>query len=515
MGVRRFNDPNTGRWAPVLTHINAVIGWDNKSLSTILEEIISKVDDKEAENADDIEIWQMEPGKVYVKDGKLHICVENNGEFDYEVITVGSDGLKVVGRDGQGNPPYTEDVYRDVDKFHIATSEYDFRVRALRNPGFWLIPGDVNSDYDGNIPKVAYVSNPTYNNIDDEYVQYVYAFCYDGTIVEAYAYGDTEDDTEWYHEVEDTTVIWNIVKDLKDITEIQLDNTILPRTGGTINIPLASISNNGAMSSSDKSFINKFLCLLGGSADNYDLSDMGQSLDVTGSYDGNNNLLNYYAAITDNSENAGIVISTTSKTSTPSVYDKQLLISPSGIYFRKGTSSNNWGSWELVGGGITTADKTKLDAIRVVDETSSEFEALTMSYFTMGSHRVTGANGNGYITADSKLYYTYIVGGYPVQQKMDMGKIYYRGCDSHGVWNNWTAYVDAKAPINSPSLTGTPTAPTAASGTNTTQIATTAFVQGELANRYPMVTITEADYQDLVDDNEVDPNVLYVIVDNT
>ena len=84
-----------------------------------------------------------------------------------------------------------------------------------------------------------------------------------------------------------------------------------------------------------------------------------------------------------------------------------------------------------------------------------------------------------------------------------------------GTWGNWTAYVDAKAPINSPSLTGTPTAPTAASGTNTTQIATTAFVQGELANRYPMVTITEADYQDLVDDNEVDPNVLYVIVDNT
>lgn len=421
MGVRRFNDPNTGRWAPVLTHINAVIGWDNKSLSTILEEIISKVDDKEAENADDIEIWQMEPGKVYVKDGKLHICVENNGEFDYEVITVGSDGLKVVGRNGQGNPPYTEDVYRDVDKFHIATSEYDFRVRALRNPGFWLIPGDVNSDYAGNIPKVAYVSNPTYDV--DEYVQYVYAFCYDGTIVEAYAYGDTEDDTEWYHEVEDATVIWNIVKDLKDITEIQLVNTTLPRTGGTINIPLATIHNNGAMSSSDKSLISKFLRLLGGSTDNYDLSDMGQSLDVTGSYDGNNTLLNYYAAITDNSENAGIVISTTSKTSTPSVYDKQLLISPGGIYFRNGTSSNTWG--------------------------------------------------------------------------------------------NWTTYIDAQAPINSPSLTGTPTAPTAASGTNTTQIATTAFVQGELANRYPMVTITEADYQDLVDNDEVDPNVLYVIVDNT
>lgn len=32
------------------------------------------------------------------------------------------------------------------------------------------------------------------------------------------------------------------------------------------------------------------------------------------------------------------------------------------------------------------------------------------------------------------------------------------------------------APINSPAFTGTPTAPTAAEGTNTTQIATTQFV---------------------------------------
>lgn len=35
----------------------------------------------------------------------------------------------------------------------------------------------------------------------------------------------------------------------------------------------------------------------------------------------------------------------------------------------------------------------------------------------------------------------------------------------------------AKAPLASPALTGTPTAPTAAPGTNTTQLATTAFVQ--------------------------------------
>jgi hypothetical protein len=42
--------------------------------------------------------------------------------------------------------------------------------------------------------------------------------------------------------------------------------------------------------------------------------------------------------------------------------------------------------------------------------------------------------------------------------------------------------VSSKADLNSPALTGTPTAPTASSGTNTTQLATTAFV---LANAIP------------------------------
>jgi hypothetical protein len=41
--------------------------------------------------------------------------------------------------------------------------------------------------------------------------------------------------------------------------------------------------------------------------------------------------------------------------------------------------------------------------------------------------------------------------------------------------------LDAKAPLASPTLTGTPLAPTATAGTNTTQIATTAFIAAALA----------------------------------
>ncbi len=40
--------------------------------------------------------------------------------------------------------------------------------------------------------------------------------------------------------------------------------------------------------------------------------------------------------------------------------------------------------------------------------------------------------------------------------------------------------LDAKAPLASPALTGTPTAPTATGGTNSTQVATTAFVQAAI-----------------------------------
>ncbi len=49
--------------------------------------------------------------------------------------------------------------------------------------------------------------------------------------------------------------------------------------------------------------------------------------------------------------------------------------------------------------------------------------------------------------------------------------------------------VNSKADSASPTLTGTPLAPTASSGTNTTQIATTAFVTAALRALYPVGSI--------------------------
>lgn len=47
---------------------------------------------------------------------------------------------------------------------------------------------------------------------------------------------------------------------------------------------------------------------------------------------------------------------------------------------------------------------------------------------------------------------------------------------------NLQTTLDGKAPLASPALTGAPTAPTAVAGTNTTQLATTAFVQTAVSN---------------------------------
>lgn len=54
------------------------------------------------------------------------------------------------------------------------------------------------------------------------------------------------------------------------------------------------------------------------------------------------------------------------------------------------------------------------------------------------------------------------------------------GTSSQFVKGDGTLDSASYAPLASPGLTGTPTAPTASSGTNTTQIATTAFVKSAI-----------------------------------
>ena len=64
-----------------------------------------------------------------------------------------------------------------------------------------------------------------------------------------------------------------------------------------------------------------------------------------------------------------------------------------------------------------------------------------------------------------------------------------KGTEIDDEFNSIQTAVNSKADTNSPALTGTPTAPTASSATNTTQIATTAFVQAALSAVYPVGSI--------------------------
>lgn len=77
-----------------------------------------------------------------------------------------------------------------------------------------------------------------------------------------------------------------------------------------------------------------------------------------------------------------------------------------------------------------------------------------------------------------------------------------QGTELDTEFNNIAVAVATKSDKASPAFTGTPTAPTAAYGTNTTQIATTAFVQAALQALYPVGTI----YTSVVSTN---PNTLF------
>lgn len=65
-----------------------------------------------------------------------------------------------------------------------------------------------------------------------------------------------------------------------------------------------------------------------------------------------------------------------------------------------------------------------------------------------------------------------------------------KGTEIDNEYNAISSAISSKADVNSPSLTGTPTAPTAAYNTNTTQVATTSFVQAGLTGLIPAGIIT-------------------------
>lgn len=64
-----------------------------------------------------------------------------------------------------------------------------------------------------------------------------------------------------------------------------------------------------------------------------------------------------------------------------------------------------------------------------------------------------------------------------------------KGTELDAELNAVASAISSKADTNSPTFTGTPLAPTASAGTNTTQLATTAFVQAALQALYPVGSV--------------------------
>lgn len=64
-----------------------------------------------------------------------------------------------------------------------------------------------------------------------------------------------------------------------------------------------------------------------------------------------------------------------------------------------------------------------------------------------------------------------------------------KGTEIDNEFNAIAGAISSKADLASPAFTGTPTAPTAIAGTNTTQVATTAFVTSALQAAYPVGSI--------------------------
>lgn len=120
---------------------------------------------------------------------------------------------------------------------------------------------------------------------------------------------------------------------------------------------------------------------------------------------------------------------------------------------------------------------------------SNGFVLTTDDPITLGTTALTFSqfSGAGLITAGAGLTKTgnqldVVAGSSMVSvaaDSIDVVPANFTGIPESGV-TNLTSDLAAKAPLASPALTGTPTAPTAAQGTNTTQLATTAMVQSEV-----------------------------------
>ena len=163
-----------------------------------------------------------------------------------------------------------------------------------------------------------------------------------------------------------------------------------------------------------------------------------------------------------------------------------------------GDQAGNWGSTtntnlgtliEQAISGYTTYSCT--GGTDVLTMTNGASATARNMYLELGG---TGG-GTLQVPANKKLYFIYNTNAAAVTVKVSGGTgisvpasaKMLLVCNGTDVYNAVTYFASATLP--SPTLTGTPVAPTASAGTSTQQIATTAFVSAALAAAYPVGSI--------------------------
>ena len=201
-----------------------------------------------------------------------------------------------------------------------------------------------------------------------------------------------------------------------------------------------------------------------------------------------------------------------------STYSTNLAIELMG----NGDQAGNWGSTtntnlgtlieQAISGYVTQAVATGTDTVITIPNGASGV-ARNMYLELTGTG---GASTNLIVPANKKLYFIYnnASGAVTVKVSGQTGvsvpvgakvSLVSNGTDIVTATNYMVSATLPSATLSSPTMTGTPVAPTASLGTNTTQIATTAFVQAAatpLSTIYPIGSI----YTSTVSTN---PNTLF------
>jgi hypothetical protein len=162
---------------------------------------------------------------------------------------------------------------------------------------------------------------------------------------------------------------------------------------------------------------------------------------------------------------------------------------PTVLQFRRGTTVQNDAFTGSVG---EVSIDTDLDTLVVHDGTTAGGHTLvtdtatqTLTNKTLTSPNITSLSLGGVAITATGTELNVLDGIPGTLTATELGYV-------DGVTSAIQTQIDAKAPLASPTLTGTPAAPTAAVNTNTTQVATTAYVVAQIADDAPTKTGTGA-----------------------